>query len=551
MSDKHILYFTAVRAVLYRWHQGRLTSENSFPNSEEGAEAFSQYISARKLGLFYLLADVVEEDFHQDTIPFVRGADRRALLDRKLAQRYRDTSLSLALSMGYEKTQRRDEKILFSSFTNTQQFQPWLAAARERDLTIAGVYSIALLAGPLAIKLGAKKGPALIVTLEEAGLRQSFVEGGKLRFSRLGPLDAASVTNPDRVAEAFDRETTRVYQYLSAMRVLQKDAPPLETALVAPSGQRERILAAAPRVPQLRVTVVDLDDGARAVGLRGLPPGAGAEALFLHLLAKAPPREQYARENLRGAFRVWQWRNAMVWGSAAAMGGCMLYAGVNLLKVHDLKQEIEADRSQAQLAGQTYSGVTAKFPPVPTSSDNLRTTMERYGTVVKQTRTPKPLLVDISRALGASPKIELESLRWETTMGLKLPPKEGEARPAATPAPVVPGTGKPTEQYETVEVTARVVSTRIDDYRGTMAVVNEFLDSLRKQPGLEVVRTDLPFELGTQKSLTGDVGAVQKSEEPLIKVMVARKVGTWKWRNGPPSGCLGPAPSPSSCSPPE
>jgi hypothetical protein len=70
------------------------------------------------------------------------------------------------------------------------------------------------------------------------------------------------------------------------------------------------------------------------------------------------------------------------------------------------------------------------------------------------------------------------------------------------------------------------VSTRIDDYRGTMAVVNEFLDSLRKQPGLEVVRTDLPFELGTQKSLTGDVGAVQKSEEPLIKVMVARKVGT-------------------------
>ena len=74
----------------------------------------------------------------------MRGADRRTLVGRKLAQRYRDTSLSLALSLGFEKTQRRDERLLLSSFTNNAQFQPWLNVLREREAAVAGVYSVAL-----------------------------------------------------------------------------------------------------------------------------------------------------------------------------------------------------------------------------------------------------------------------------------------------------------------------------------------------------------------------------------------------------------------------
>ena len=110
MADKRLLYFSATRAVLYRWAHGRLAVESSFANNEDGAQAFAAHFRGTPAGLFYVLVDIVEEDFHQETIPFVRGADRRTLVGRKLAQRYRDTSLSLALSLGFEKTQRRDER---------------------------------------------------------------------------------------------------------------------------------------------------------------------------------------------------------------------------------------------------------------------------------------------------------------------------------------------------------------------------------------------------------------------------------------------------------
>src|SRR5579864_6682812 len=129
MVDKRLLYFTAQRVTAYLWTKGELRQEAVFRNNEEGVAEFSKYVADSRDSLFYVLADVVEEDFFQENIPYVRGRDRRALLARKLAQRYRDTTLAMPLSLGNEiHAGRREERILYTSFTNTQQFQPWLAA---------------------------------------------------------------------------------------------------------------------------------------------------------------------------------------------------------------------------------------------------------------------------------------------------------------------------------------------------------------------------------------------------------------------------------------
>ena len=49
--------------------------------------------------------------------------------------------------------QRRNEKLLLTSFTNTQQFAPWLDALEEAGARLAGVYSVPLLAPALAARL--------------------------------------------------------------------------------------------------------------------------------------------------------------------------------------------------------------------------------------------------------------------------------------------------------------------------------------------------------------------------------------------------------------
>ena len=526
MADKRLLYFTATRVAVYRWAHARLAVESSFANNEDGAQAFGTHLRGVPASLFYVVVDIVEEDFHQENVPFVRGADRKSLLARKLAQRYRDTSLSLALSLGYEKTTRRDERILFSSFTNNAPFQPWLAALRDQDAAVAGIYSVALLAAQLAHKMAPKKAPLLLVTLQQAGLRQSYVENGKIRFSRLGPLDAADANDPDRVAEAFDRETTRVYQYLTAMRVLAPGSA-IDALLVAPPGEKRRVQGAGLNLPQVRASVIELGEAARAIGLREFPDGSGAEVLFLHLLAQRPPAAQYASENLRQYYRLHQLRVGLVAGGAVLCLLGLLYAGVQLAQLYNVDEQITADRQRARVAADSYRKVTAGFPKLPTTTDNLRVTMQKYEQLTKQTSSPDRLAVQLSRVLDRSPKIEVDRIRWELTPNPKARITEGESVRPRTPVTGQPA--GPAQQtltlYEMAEITGRVTSVRSSDPRNVNLAVEEFVSELKKGPAVEVIQAKLPFEIDSQTSLKGDIGK-PGDKPPFFKVIVARKLGS-------------------------
>ncbi len=518
MPAKRLIYATASRATAYVWSGGHLSVDASFPANEEGTTAFANYVGAVGNSLFYVLVDVVEEDFHQENIPYIRGKDRRALLDRKLAQRYRDTSLSTAISLGVDRGQRAEERVVLSSFTNTQQLHPWLVALRDADVPVVGVYSAALVAPLLVAKLGLKKAPCLLVALSQAGLRQSYVERGQIRFSRLGPLEAAEVASPERTAEAFERETTRVHQYLTAMRVLPREGGTVDTLLIAPPGQMAAVHDAAPSIGQLRLQVLDLDEVRRKIGLRSAPAGAGAEALYLHLLASHPPKQQYAKENLRGAFRVHQWRVGLIAGGALALTGCLLYSGSLAWEALELRDSTLQDRQQTVIAQQAYDRVKAQFPAMPTTTENLRTAMDQYRLLAAQTRSPRGLLVEVSQVLNDSPRIEVERLRWEYDGKVPEVAREAGTVGATTP----PGGQAP--RYEIAEITARVQATRASDYRGIQLLVNQFVDQLEKRPGVVVLARKLPFEVNSRTQLSGDIGTERAGSVPEFTVTVARRI---------------------------
>ncbi|HEX6530348.1 MAG TPA: hypothetical protein VF004_11060, partial [Burkholderiales bacterium] len=163
----HLLYFTAEDHYLYAQSRGKLQLEAKFSGDDLGVSAFRDHLRNRKGALFALVADLAGEDFHEDQVPLLRGGDRSAVVQRRLAQRYRDTRLAAALSLGaVSGPQRRNERLLLASFTNTQQFAPWLDALEEAGARLAGVYSVPLLAPALAARLGGSlsaRAPRLLV----------------------------------------------------------------------------------------------------------------------------------------------------------------------------------------------------------------------------------------------------------------------------------------------------------------------------------------------------------------------------------------------------
>lgn len=514
---KRLVYFTADDHTVYAWSRGRLAVEAKFAGDDLGVTAFREYLTEHRGALFYALADLAGEDFHEELIPYLRGADRELVVQRRLAQRYRDTRLAAALSLGHVRGERRNERLLLTSFTNTQRLTPWLDALADSEAKLAGMFSVPLLAPALAARLGAGGGRSFVVTANSAGLRQCYVDDGRLRFAR---LERTVDMVPEALAAFVRSETGRLAQYLSTLRVLPREGPPIQVLVVAPPGQRgafERTLVSDTRLSFL---TIDQNEAMRRAGVKAALAGAGAEQLYLHLAVRRPPREQFARREDRRSYVLWQLQRAVLAAGALGFAGCALYAGAGWFGVAGTRAEIERVQVETRTTQGEYQRITSAFPVTQTTTDNLRATVVEFTRIARQTAPPERALVYLSRVLEDFPLIEIDSLQWRV---------ESQAgRGARTSAALTAGQAADDAARapsEILEISGRVGTMRRSDYRALSAEVQRFADALRADPAYEVQRTQLPFDVTSEGTLSGDIGTgADSGEAPRFTIVLARSV---------------------------
>jgi hypothetical protein len=513
LSKRRLLYFTAEDHYLYAASGGSLELEAKFSGDDLGVTEFREYLRARREGLFSVLADLAGEDFHEDQIPFLRGNDREAVVQRRLAQRYRDTRLAAALSLGHHTTaERRNERLLLASFTNTQQLTPWLDALEESGARLAGVYSVPLLAPALAARLGAKGGRSFLVSANRAGLRQCFVENGRLRFAR---LERTVEMVPQALAMFVRSETLRLAQYLVTLRALPREGAPVHVLVVAPRGQKAVFEQALTSDARLVFHTMDAQEAARKAGLRHVPEGTAAEALYLRMAANKPPREQFASRDDRRRYQIWRLQRAVLAAGALGLAACGLYAGAEALGSASVRAQAAGEAQQARAAAESYQRITAAFPVTQTSTENLKIAVTEFQRIAERTATPEGALVHVSRVLEKFPQFEIDSIHWSA--GTSRDPRD---KPVGAASPEA----KSGDAAVRLELSGRVNATQRNDYRGITAQVQQFAGALGMS-GYELVRTQLPFDITSEGTLTGDIGSARDSgEAPRFTVVLMRRL---------------------------
>ncbi|MDA0224501.1 MAG: hypothetical protein O2975_00160 [Proteobacteria bacterium] len=474
------------------------------------------------------MVDLAGEDFHEEQVPRLGGADRQTVIQRRLAHRYRDTRLAAAVSLGQTTGERRNERLLLTSFTNADQILPWLDALTEAGAKLAGVFSVPLIAPALAARLGARSGRCFLVTANRAGLRQVYMDEGRLRFAR---LELANDLAPEALALFARSETLRLAQYLSTLRVLPRDGPPVQVVVVAPAGQREVFERTLVSDARLAFLTVDAGDALKAVGLRAMPDEALSEALYLQMAVRKPPKEQFASGEDRRAFVLWQLQRAVAGVGAAGFLGCALYAGATWLEAEGIRDLTAIQMQSARAASARYESITRTFPVTQTSTDNLRATVDEFTRMAKKTASPEIALAHVSRVLAEFPEFELDQITWSVG---KLDAASTTRKPAATstsvPAPeAAPGAGSkkpavPTNLGELIEIAGRVNAARRSDYRAITREVERFADALRSDPAYHISRTKLPFDVSSDGTLTGDIGDSEGGEAPRFTIVLARRL---------------------------
>lgn len=494
----HFLYLNTHRLSAYAWQNGSLSREEVFDNNDAGLAGFADYLRSRATDCFALLVNVAEEGHAHETIPFLRGADRSALITRKIGQQFLGSPLAMATSLGYEKNQRKNEKLLLSALTDPAHLDPWLQRLNAAEVALSGIYSVSQLGGLLLKKLGLSGGRSLLLSMQDHSIRSTYLVDGKTYFSRMAPLADSSIAG---TASAFAAESGKLHQYLIGQRLIGRDES-LPVFIVAHPSTLPAIEKACPDRGQLSFRLIDSQTAASKLGLHTPPEDNHADVLFMHLLAIAAPRQQFANETHRHHFHLSQIRHGLIAAGLVALLGSVLFSAKQAYDAHALREEAQMLTASDAELNQRYREVASTLPQLDIDNDTLRQLTTRYSELSRQQRQPGPAFGWVSQALERVPAVRLESIEWKNQ------------------APYAPGQK---DESREITVVRGAIALPQSDPRRVLGIFDTFVDALRSQAGVSITVQQRPFDIEPGSALRGGDGADETAKPRQFAVEIMRK----------------------------
>lgn len=500
MSARHVLQLDASRATVWLWHRGTLKKDADFSSDAAGVAAFAEYLSRNPDSHFAIVTDVAEEGYHAESVPFVRGGSRKALLQRKLDQTFHGSQLSLFHSLGRDAAGRRDERVLLLGLRQAEFFQPWLATLRQHGATLSGLYSPPLLASRLLGRLDSPR--LLLLTLGRAGVRVTFFENGRLRFSHLAQIPGNS---PEEIAAAAAQEAKRLVQYLLGQRLAIRDAS-LPCLILTHPDHLGAFADACTDTAELEFRLEDLAAIAHKAGLKEAPPDSLADSLMLHLALAKPPREHFAPPSELRLHRLWQQRRLALGSGAAFLVLALLVLAGQAWWAGEFFSRARALEDEAGTLNKQYRARIAALPPLPTLPEHLKRLNLAYRELERHSPRPLDALLLIAAALDEFPDVNLSRLEWEVT-------GEERARP--------PGQ-KENAADTSVAATLNATLPKGSGLRQQLETADAFAAALARDPRYTVTLLKRPLNVEPGKFLRG--GDSEDGAQPEFALRIQRRL---------------------------
>lgn len=536
MAARRVFVISGAGLAAYHRHGSKLLGPFPFEADEGGRAEFARYLERFPDDVTHVVADVVEEEFREETVPHVLAWERRALLRSRAARAFPGARYLHATRLGREPDGRRDDRVRFSAITRPETLALWLAPMEERGVPLAGIHSPAMLTATMLKAVGAVGDQVLVVSLQSGGgLRQTCFRSGKLRFSRLAALPRPTADGHESHVVA---EIERTRRYLGNQRSgasgdrldvhVLSHGEPLEALRrelardIGRNGGGGGGGSGGGDAPT-RCDVVDLATVARRLGMRRWGGEASADRLFVHLLASRPPPNHYATPDQIRRHSVLRIGLVVKAASAAVVAGACLFGGAVALEGAAASGHARALALHAALYERRYRAAQAALPPAPAEPAELERAVSAVNALRRGRADPVELLARLSDSLADFPRVRIERLAWRTSGDPEVPVGvQGDDRAEARPAGVEP---RPDQGplFQAARFGARIEPFD-GDYRGAIDTIRRFADALAAHPGVEHVRIlSLPLELGSEHALTG--AAETTGEDAAFEVRVTLRAG--------------------------
>ncbi|MBI1732985.1 MAG: hypothetical protein HYR49_09495 [Gammaproteobacteria bacterium] len=525
---RRALFLGAQKAAVYHWRKGDLGSAFLFDANTQGREHFGRYLVETPNHPMHVLADVFEEEFRAETIPHVFGGDREAIVARRKARLFRDTPYFNYTMQGREEEGRRDDRILISAITNPALLDPWLRLLDEHQVPVAGIVSVPLFSSALLGLLPETRDNVLLISLHSiSGLRQTFIQKGQFRISRLVQLPRYG-TAP--YGPLIHEEMEKIRRYLNSLRLVSPDDP-IDVYYMLTAELLEELRGARKDSSLMRHHVMDLNELLAKSGSARRVAAPFADQLLVHQMLRERPANVYATRTHRRYAAMRSVRHGLLAAGAALLIGGLAWGGVDFMDAMDLKQRSDAAVRKAQFYSARYDMARERLPNTPVESGEIQLAVELADTLRQYKTSPREMLRLLGGQLLRHPQVQLDSLDWiaSTNPNAQLEGRRGggdaPAGPESRPQPgAEPGAPQPSYRfYQIAQINGRLAPFD-GDFRKAIGAIDALAESLRASPDVREVQVlSLPLDISSSANLQGSSSATKA--EAVFSLRIVLGVG--------------------------
>jgi hypothetical protein len=506
------LFVTNNHATAYQMAQGRLEWLGRWPIEIEGLlrQDFADFLDQEKEAVFNLVVDIAEEEFAIEDIPRLRSRDAKAMLARKLAQRFRLADYRHAYRIDKSNWRDWNKNIpctyVLTALTQITPLEGLLGHLQRLQTRVRGVYTTSMLVAK-AVPALLKTGAGLLLVEHLGALRQVLVVDGYVRFARLAPIADSHDSG------FFEQELNRMIQYLQIGRLVSNEvmnsgalevhifSRRVPVKLPPPVLGTQTIVPVWHQIETLTPVLPEDDDEANPYGM---------EPMYASAQLRARSRFFYQPQTLIRHWQIYLFRKFL---NSFSVGLVLVIATAALALQMNINAELERQQyltQQTQKLEREYQQIKSSFPPLPVAADDLKGKVDLLQRMASRSTAADSVISLVGEQFGAFPDLRITSLVWSVpSQNDSLPagslPASGtqQADPATTESALVP---------RSFVVEGLLVPTRPLTKQESNELVRELQRRLLADCACEI-EIKLPFDISEQGAIVDQVGKADEKIE--------------------------------------
>lgn len=505
-SKALVLLITETSAQLLLWQRPRLELLSRHGAGPDDQDLFVAQIRQYPKHPVIIVSDLIDENFRHDSIVHVSGADRDALMNRKLDFAFRNTRYRIGVVIARQSDGRKDDRILLSAISKPERIDVWAKLLLQEKMAVQAVTSVAyLLNAWLPLEKLEKEENLLVSKLDaDNNLRQTFVKNGRVMFSRLASL---TIVPEQSLGVEILQESTQLRQYLERIQFLSYESPLRIHVLSSyPQGSIELDSYAS---DLNRFDTVDIQE--KSAGLQidvQENPLLPSHYVIASILQRKSLENIYAPPSLT-RFNDLRSFGRLLLASAAAV--LVLGVGLNLpglMTVFDKHEQTDSMRARTAPLRSEYELHRAGFPETPVPPREMELVVDTYRLINLQVLSPITVLNHIAAALEASPGLELTDIDWQLAKAVfdTTPDEYGNI---PTPPSTLPDltldnelTGAILQELTQLHVIIDGEAYSPQSFREAQDQVLRFIRALENVEGVTIAARQLPIDIRTDVSVS-------------------------------------------------